>query len=112
MVAGADDGHGGRVGGEGLGEFLLRLAQGFFGLFVLDGVADQAFQQQGVDFVLVQVQGGAGLHGFEVDFLAAAPGQQDQRGDIAAPDKLADQLDAAVQAQVVVDQHGIIVISG
>jgi hypothetical protein len=56
---------------------------------------------------LRQVIGHPGLHGFQVNFVVAASGQHNDRKVAVDPGELPDDVQAAVGAQVIIDQDGV-----
>jgi hypothetical protein len=81
-----------------------------FCLLALHPVADEPFQKQGIGLLFRQVQSSSGLHGFDIDLQATPSCIKDQWSWISQRCHLPDQLDPAPVAQVVIDEHGLVLV--
>ena len=75
-----------------------------------DRVANGALQQRGVELAFYQIIGRARFHGLAVHVVVAQGGQQDDRRLAAAADDGAQQLEAAVFAEPVIDEIDIVLV--
>ena len=88
-------------------ELLVQVA---LGPLAQDRVANRALQQRGVELAFHQIIGRPGFHGFAVHVVVAQGGQQDDRRLAAAADDGAQQLEAAVFAEPVIDEIDIVLV--
>ncbi len=72
------------------------------------GVPDGMGERFGGEFALGEVIGGAGLHGFDGDFLIALPGEENDGDGDVAPAHRPEKVDAVHLAQAVIEQAEIV----
>jgi hypothetical protein len=78
------------------------------GAFAFQSVANGAFEQAGIESALDQIIGGAGLHGVEVDLVLALAGEENDGRLASVIEGGAEELDAVVRAQAIVDQANLV----
>ena len=77
-------------------------------LLAVDGVADGALEEGGVDLALDEVVGGAGFHGLDVDVAVVLTGQEND-GRLAAPGNgFLEEVESGFGAQAVVEQDHVV----
>jgi hypothetical protein len=71
------------------------------------GIADRPFQDVAGDAALHQVVGGAGVHGLQVGLPIGLPREHDDGDSAAAGAGGAQQLDAGLPSEIVVEQSDV-----
>ena len=79
--------------------------------FALDRIADGALEQTGIESRLDQVIGSARLHGFQVNFALSLPGQQNNRRLATLLYSQAQQLDAVLGAEPIIQQANVMLVA-
>src|SRR5258706_532059 len=74
---------------------------------LLERIADGPLQNLGIDLTFDQIVGRAGLHRRNVDVAVALTGEQDDRAQAAGGARLAQNFQAVVLAEAVVDEINV-----